>query len=76
MSDLTRDPEYLRFVEGQRKHCRCSRNSPCDGVLAGGMCDDFQDDEDETYVTSGCIDCDDPMCGGECLDYDDTNEVR
>ena len=76
MSDLTRDPEYWRFVEGQRKYCRCSRNAPCDGVLAGGMCDDVQDDEDETYVISGCIDCDDPMCNGECLDYDDTNEVR
>ncbi len=30
------------------KHCRCSRDRPCDGVLAGGLCDDIQDDEEET----------------------------
>ena len=41
--DMASDPEYQRFVEGQRRFCRCSRDSPCDGVLAGGMCDDIQD---------------------------------
>lgn len=38
------DPSYQAFVEGAAKHCRCCsccRNPPCDGVLAGGMCDEF-----------------------------------
>lgn len=43
--DLLNDPEYQAFVEGQRKHCGCDdRYCPCDGVLAGGMCDDIHDD--------------------------------
>lgn len=38
--------EYAAFVEAQAKHCRCSERlqRPCDGVLAGGLCDDMQDD--------------------------------
>lgn len=46
----TDDPEYQRFVAEQAKHCHCRPgNCPCDGVLAGGMCDDIQDDPDEEY---------------------------
>ena len=48
--DMSTDPEYQRFVESQVKHCRCSRNRPCDGVLAGGPCDDIQHDyEDDLW---------------------------
>lgn len=34
-------PEYAAFVESMVKHCRCEPFSarPCDGVLAGGLCD-------------------------------------
>ena len=49
--DITSDPEYQAFVEEQAKYCRCSHDSPCAGVLAGGMCDDIQLDEDE----DGCL---------------------
>lgn len=37
-------PEYQAFVESMVPHCRCANNRPCDGVLAGGLCDDIQDD--------------------------------
>lgn len=32
--------EYARFVEEMAKSCRCAPSvRPCDGVLAGGVCD-------------------------------------
>lgn len=41
-------PEYAAFVESMAKHCRCTRSCLCDGVLAGGMCDEIiEDDYDE-----------------------------
>jgi|ERR1051325_593950 hypothetical protein len=38
--------EYQRFVEDMAKHCRCTpyADRPCDGVLAGGPCDDAHRD--------------------------------
>lgn len=42
--------EYQRFVQEMAKHCRCWRDGPCDGVLAGGPCDNVQPvdpDEDQ-----------------------------
>lgn len=42
--DITEDEQYARFVESMAPHCRCSRDCPCDGVLAGGLCDNIQDD--------------------------------
>jgi len=42
--DMTDDPEYHAWVEGMAQHCRCSNDRPCAGVLAGGLCDDLQDD--------------------------------
>lgn len=34
-------PEYAAFVESMAKHCHCepAGSRPCDGVLAGGLCD-------------------------------------
>lgn len=34
-------PEYQAFVEEMAKHCQClpPHRCPCDGVLAGGICD-------------------------------------
>lgn len=64
LASLVDDPHYQEFVEGQRKHCRCtSRIAPCDGVLAGGMCDNIQDDpEDERR----CFFCSQVDCDGRC----------
>lgn len=40
--------EYQKFVESMVPHCHCrERDRPCDGVLAGGMCDNIQDDPDD-----------------------------
>lgn len=42
--------EYQKFVQSMAPLCRCKEsNRPCDGVLAGGLCDDFQD-EPEDYT--------------------------
>ena len=46
--DPFQTPEYQAFVESMVPFCHCSeRNRPCDGVLAGGLCDGINDDEDE-----------------------------
>ena len=50
-ADFTSDADYQKFVESMAHHCRCSNERPCAGVLAGGLCDDLQDDpgdEEET----------------------------
>ncbi len=39
----TEEEAYARFVESMVPHCRCSRDCPCDGVLAGGLCDNIQE---------------------------------
>lgn len=50
--------EYQKFVESMVPYCHCVTNRPCEGVLAGGMCDEIgchtdpffeyrEDDEDE-----------------------------
>lgn len=34
------EAEYSKFVESMVEHCRCAAGQcPCDGVLAGGLCD-------------------------------------
>lgn len=36
---------YEKFVESMVPHCHCrEQDRPCDGVLAGGICDDIQDE--------------------------------
>lgn len=54
-ADMTDDPEYQAWVESMAKHCRCSHDCPCDGVLAGGICDDRQ--EGEEYERETCTTC-------------------
>lgn len=41
------DPAYQALVEELAKQCRCTPLSerPCDGLLAGGVCDDMHWDE-------------------------------
>ena len=54
-SDPTYEPAYQAFVDEMAKLCRCSHDKPCDGLLAGGLCDniqgsdenDWREDEDE-----------------------------
>lgn len=42
--------EHAKFVESMIPHCHCAeRNRPCDGVLAGGLCDNIHDDKPEEY---------------------------
>lgn len=49
--------EYDRFVESMVPHCHCREsNRPCDGVLAGGICDDIKD-EPESEDDDGCDEC-------------------
>lgn len=49
MSDPFQTAEYHKFVESMFPHCGCkTSNRPCDGVLAGGVCDNVQEEpEDE-----------------------------
>lgn len=51
-------PEYQEFVARLAKHCRCV-NGPCDGVLAGGQCDGFDEEWAESRRTSFWDDEDD-----------------
>lgn len=48
--------EYQAFVESMVPYCRCRESyRPCDGVLAGGLCDQIEDEPDR----------------GEGIDWDD-----
>lgn len=40
-------PEYQAFVASMVPHCHCRESlRPCDGVLAGGICDGMVEEED------------------------------
>jgi hypothetical protein len=57
-----KDPAYQAMVEELAKQCRCSHDQPCDGLLAGGLCDDLQWDKseeecDHEYVKHRCVKC-------------------
>jgi len=44
------EEEYEKFVQSMVAHCHCcSSNKPCDGVLAGGICDNIQEDERDGF---------------------------
>ena len=47
---MSEDEEYQRWVESMVKHCSCTGNNscPCDGVLAGGPCDQRHEEPDFT----------------------------
>lgn len=46
-SDPYQTEAYAKFVESMVPHCKCSeRHRPCDGVLAGGVCDRMEDERD------------------------------
>lgn len=54
------EEEYQKFIESCVPDCHCEYDCPCDGVLAGGLCDEkreldyeemdeYRDHEDEEY---------------------------
>jgi len=46
--DPYQDEEYQKFVSSMVPHCHCGeRNRPCDGVLAGGVCEGIKDERDD-----------------------------
>lgn len=46
--DPYNDVAYQEFVESMVPHCHCDeRFRPCDGILAGGVCDQIKDERDE-----------------------------
>ena len=48
MSDgLADDPDYQDFVFAMERFCHCDYDRPCDGVLAGGLCDGREEQVDE-----------------------------
>lgn len=49
-TDPTHDAAYQAFVDECAKHCVCERPHPCpcDGVLAGGLCDEMTNEPDFT----------------------------
>lgn len=52
--DMTDDLEYQKFVESMVQYCHCAeRHRPCDGVLAGGLCDNIQEDDCDVYMEGG-----------------------
>lgn len=46
--DPSEDPNYQAWLEELAKQCRCNPGSlrPCDGLMAGGMCDGLDLTED------------------------------
>lgn len=44
-SDYPDSPEYQEFIESLIDKCTCYPDKPCDGLLAGGFCDDIQYDD-------------------------------
>ena len=45
--EMTRDPLYQAWLDELAKFCTCTPPSerPCDGLMAGGECDDRHTDE-------------------------------
>jgi len=52
--DIFNSEQYQKFVDSMTHHCRCTgQPRPCDGVLAGGICDDWQEDPRDEEETPG-----------------------
>lgn len=45
--EIFNSESYQKFIDSMVSYCRCrAQDRPCDGVLAGGICDNIQDDPD------------------------------
>ena len=59
MDSYQDDPAYEEFVSELASHCFCCQECssiPCDGVLAGGLCDNLcscDDEHEESYIDDG-----------------------
>ena len=42
--DIFNSEEYEKFVLSMIPYCHCEGERPCDGVLAGGLCDGRRED--------------------------------
>lgn len=49
--EIFNSEEYAKFVESMVSYCHCAHDRPCDGVLAGGLCDNIQDDPHDDEET-------------------------
>lgn len=45
-------PEYQSFVSEMAKYCKCEFDQPCDGVLAGGICERRTHRDSDSYEWS------------------------
>lgn len=45
--EIFNSEEYAKFVESMVSYCHCAHDRPCDGVLAGGLCDNIHDERDD-----------------------------
>jgi hypothetical protein len=65
-TDPYESAEYQRFVESMVEHCHCHEgNRPCDGVLAGGLCDGIGEDDYEDE--ENCDECGYPQSRCDCV---------
>lgn len=48
--DIFNSEEYEKFVNSMVSYCDCEppHRRPCDGVLAGGLCDEMREEPDFT----------------------------
>ena len=44
---LADDPDYQLFLESMARFCHCDDGGPCDGVLAGGLCDEIHEEPND-----------------------------
>ena len=50
ISEEVIDESYQEFIDSMSQHCHCCpicQSVPCDGVLAGGFCDDICNCDEE-----------------------------
>ena len=48
--DMTDDADYQTWIESLVKYCRCQNGDvPCDGLLAGGICDEMPAYDNDYY---------------------------
>lgn len=52
-------PEYQKFVEEMARECKCEPpgERPCDGILAGGLCDMRGNEPEEIEVRNEDDEC-------------------
>jgi hypothetical protein len=66
--DMMPPPDVIEAFMKHCSCCQCCQNPPCDGVMAGGMCDErrcIRDDErDDEYYDDECDEYGEPFTKG------------